>query len=190
MAKNNVPIVSNPVMVDKVIGQLQTGLKANLAWLDNAFGKAQKITKKIGQKTYIFPACFAGDEEYLDVSPDSNIGNFSFIQLHEPQNLEWIPNQLGSLSVPFSVIFWFDIRKVFPNNYKERNTEAIKAEILNVLNLHIKLRDGRFSFNKIYETAQNIYREYPGVMEIENQFMMHPFGGIRIEGVLTINQPC
>lgn len=187
---NNIPIVKSPTLIDAVFSEIQIGLKANLSWLDYAFGRAQRVTKKIKDRTYIFPACFAGKEEYLDVSPDSNLGCFSFFIVNEPQIIEWIPNQLGRIEVPFALIVWFDLRKVFPQSYNERNTEAIKAEILKALNLYIKPESGRFIFNRMLERAENIYKEFSGVMEIDNQFMLHPYGGFRFDGTLTINQPC
>ena len=30
---NNAPIIQNPVMLDRVIGEIQTGLVDNLSWL-------------------------------------------------------------------------------------------------------------------------------------------------------------
>ena len=41
----------------------------------------------------------------------------------------------------------------------------------------------------IYELAENVYRGFT-LDEIDNQFLMHPFGGFRFEGVLSVNQPC
>jgi len=190
----DIPIVANPTLIDRVLAEIQTGLKDNLAWLDYAFGRAQRITKKINtevaSRTFIFPACYKGENGYEDVSPDSNLGNFSFFQILEPQLLEEVQNQLGGIKVPFALIFWFDLRKVYPTSHNERNTEAVKAEILRALHLKIKPTSGTFRLNKIFERAENIYKEYPGVMEIENQFLMHPYAGFRFEGILKINEPC
>lgn len=183
------PKISSPELIDKVIQELQQGLIDNLAWLDYAFGRAQKITKIINGKQITFPSVFAGGEQYIDVSPDSNIGNFSFFKIEEPQGFEWIPNQLGTMRCPFGLIFWFDLRKVFPQSWKERNTESIKVEIIKALNLHIKLSSGQILINRIYESAQQIYNGY-NISEVDNQFLMQPFAGFKFEGSIVANLTC
>lgn len=189
--KNEIPIIENPMLFDRVIAEIQKGLKDNLLWLDHSFGKAQRITKQINGKTYMFPAVYMGmGNEYRDVSPDSNLGNFCFFVLSEPQTIGWIPNQQGSMSTPFSIIFWFDIRKVYPLKYNERNIDSIKAEILKSLNLKIKTTTGNYSFNKVWELSENIYKEYRGILELDNQFLMHPYGGLRFDGILNITEDC
>ena len=194
METNDIPIVQNPTLLDSVFAEIQIGLKKNLPWLDYAFGRAQRITKKINtsksSKSYIFPACYKGKNDYEDVSPDSNLGNFSFFTILEPQILYFIQNQLGAIKVPFALIFWFDLRKVYPLSHSERNTESVKAEILRALHLKIKPTQGTFRLNRIFERSENIYKEYPGVMEIDNQFLMHPYAGFRFEGILKVNEPC
>ena len=41
----NAPVIQNPVMLDRVIGEIQTGLVENLPWLDVAFGRSQRLTR-------------------------------------------------------------------------------------------------------------------------------------------------
>ena len=177
-------------MTDKILTQIQAGLESCLPWLCTAYGRAQRITKKIGGKTYIFPAVFRNSEDYTDVSPDSGLGNYSFFVIHDPQEIQWEPNLLGEIKVPFSVIFWLDLRHAAPHDFENRNTEAVKAGILKALSVDIKVRDGSFRFNRIYERAENIFRDFPGVMETDNQFLMHPYAGFRFEGVLKVQQNC
>ena len=47
MATVNAPIIQNPVMLDEIIGEIQTGLIENITWLDAAFGRAQRLSKNI-----------------------------------------------------------------------------------------------------------------------------------------------
>lgn len=67
--------------------------------------------------------------------------------------------------------------------------EPIKAEILKVLNGGFWLRSGRLTVTQIEEKAENIYKGY-SLDEVDNQFLMHPFGGLRFDGKLTINESC
>jgi hypothetical protein len=190
MANNSkAPVIDNPQLIDLVFGDIQNGLVTNLGWLDMAFGRAQKLVKMIETKKYVTPNVYTGKgDNYLGVSPDSKIGNFSFFWVDDPQTMDWLPNQQGSLKTPFSLIFWFDLRKVY-NSKNNRNTEALKAAILRTLNGGFQMKSGRIKINRIYEQAENIYRGFT-LDEVDNQFLMHPYAGFRFEGELTILEPC
>lgn len=196
MAINNAPVIPNAVMVDRVIGEIQTGLAANLDWLNAAFGRAQRLTKEMNGKRIITPNVYCGGlqghgvNDYLEVSPDSKIGNFSFFLIDDPQRIDWNPGQQNEYTVPFALIFWFDLRTIF-NAATNRNTEYVKAQILRVLNGRAGwlLRDGRLTINRCYEQAANIYRGF-SLDEIDNQFLMHPYAGFRFEGELTFDEIC
>lgn len=197
MAKSNkiIPIIPNPVLIDRVIGNIQAGLMEKVDWLDVAFGRAQRVAKIINGKKYFTPNVYAGGTEYrgnndyIDVSPDANIGNFSFFWIDDPQQMDWQPKIQGEIKAPFALIVWFDLRKVYPGQLNNRNTEALKAELLKVLNGGFWLKDGRITINRIYELAENVYKGFT-LDEIDNQFLLHPFGGFRFEGVLTVDEPC
>ena len=92
---NNAPSIENPVMLDAIIADIQKGLVENIDWLDVAFGRAQRLTKMIQGKKVITPNVFCGGwnhhgpNDYIEVSPDSKIGNFSFFEIDE-LGLDWM----------------------------------------------------------------------------------------------------
>lgn len=192
---NNAPIITNAVMLDKVLGDIQEGLVNNLSWLDVAFGRAQRLTKKVKNKTIITPNVYCGGwnghgiNDYIEVSPDSKIGNFSFFVINDPQEITpsvWDRHY----TTPFSLIFWFDLRKVW-NSATNRDTEHIKADIIKVINGRKgwTLKEGRVEINRCYEQAENIYRGFT-LSEIDNQFLMHPFYGMRFDGIIEYDELC
>lgn len=195
MATINAPVIPNAVMLDRVLGEIQNGLVENIGWLDAAFGKAQRLTKMMNGRNIITPNVYCGGwqghgpNDYIEVSPDSKIGNFSFFEVEDPQTIDAGP-WAREVSAPFALIVWFDLTRVY-GVADNRNTERLKAEILHVLNGRAgwHLTDGRITINRIYERAENIYRGYT-LSEIDNQFLMHPFSGFRFEGVLEFNELC
>lgn len=192
---NNAPIIDNPVMLDRVLADIQKGLLENIPWLDAAFGRSQRLVKMMNGKRIITPNVYCGgvegrgENDYIEVSPDSKIGNFSFFELEDPQTIDGGP-WAREVTAPFSLIVWFDLRRVY-NEPSNRNTEKLKAQILNVLNGRAgwHMQEGRITINRIYERAENIYRGYT-LSEIDNQFLMHPFAGFRFEGVLQYSELC
>ena len=195
MGQNNAPVIANPVMLDRVIGEIQTGLTENISWLDVAFGRAQRLAKMMNGKRIVTPNVYCGGwnghgpNDYIEVSPDSKIGNFSFFEVEDPQTIDAGP-WAREIKAPFSLIVWFDLTRIY-NSAANRNTEKLKADILHVLNGRAgwHLSEGRVTVTRIYERAENIYRSYT-LSEIDNQFLMHPFAGFRFDGVLEFAELC
>lgn len=195
MLNNFAPVIENPVMLDRVIGEIQEGLVGYIPWLDVAFGRSQRITRMQEGRRIVTPNVFCGgwnghgENDYLEVSPDSRIGNFAFFEVEDPQTIDAGP-WAREVKTPCSLIVWFDLTRVY-ETASNRNTEYLKAQILHVLNGRAgwHLAKGRFTVSKIYERAENIYRGY-SLTEIDNQFLMHPFGGFRFEGILQYSEFC
>lgn len=184
------PKIENPKLIDKTIGEIQDGLIANIGWLNNAFGRAQRLVKSIDGKKHYTPNIYLSGNNYFPVSPDSKIGNFSFFYLEDPQDLQEdiYPGTTGDIYSDFSLIFWFDLRTIY-NDVNNHNTEELKAQILKVLNGGFLMRTGRMKINKIYELAENIYKGF-SLDEIDNQFLMHPYAGFRFTGELVVFENC
>lgn len=170
----------NPVLIDKAILNIRRSLTDNLEWLTHAFGRCQRISKQIGKKRYFIPAIHAGGLQYADVMPSDDYGNYCFFIIHEPQTYERIPMQHGRISTPFSIVFWVNVDKIL----SERNTEEVKRQILSVLNTKANIK-----ITRIWEQAENVFKGFT-VDEIENQYLIHPYAGMRFEGVLTIEEEC
>lgn len=191
----NAPVIKNPVMMDAIIGEIQNGLIENITWLDVAFGRSQRLSKNMNGKRIVTPNVYCGgwnghgENDYIEVSPDSKIGNFSFFEIEDPQTINAGP-WAREIKAPFGLIVWLDLTLVY-GEADNRNTEKLKAEILHVLNGRAgwHLSHGRILINKIYERAENIYRGYT-LTEIDNQFLMHPYYGMRFDGILEYDEPC
>ena len=182
-------------MLDKVIGEIQQGL-VEISWLDVAFGRAQRLIKQTPSgRRVTTPNVYAGGwnghgaDDYIEVSPDAQIGNFSFFAVEDPQDIRPGVGQ-KEFRTPFGLITWFDCRKAF-NSATNRNTEKLKADVLKVLTGRsgFVLTQGHIELTRIYEQAQNIYRGF-SLDEVDNQFLMHPYGGFRIEGYLYYLELC
>lgn len=195
MAQINAPVIPNAVMLDRVIGDIQQGLVDNISWLNAAFGRSQRLTKMMNGKKIVTPNVYCGgwnghgENDYIETSPDSKIGNFSFFEIEDPQTIDAGP-WARQIKAPFGLIVWFDLTRVY-NTATNRNTEKLKAQILHVLNGRAgwHLSGGRIIINRIYERPENIYRGYT-LSEIDNQFLMHPYAGFRFDGLLEFDELC
>lgn len=184
----NIPFKSNPVLLDVMIQGIQKNLQDNLPWLDYAFGRAYKIesNSESGPKVK-YPAVYTENGEYLSVLPDDKLGNYSFILISDPTELE-IPARLSRLKVNGSIIFWLNLSTV----YAEVNaiySEEIKAEILKVLSTKALPVGCRLQVLKIYEQPENIFKEF-SIQQKDTQYMLYPYYCVRIDVELTVEKLC
>ncbi len=76
--------------------------------------------------------------------------------------------------------------KIFPADI-DRGLEAVKSQITEVLTRKLFLKSGKFILTSIEEEARNIYDGY-SIEEIDLQFLMQPYAGLRFNGELMLKE--
>lgn len=175
-----------PHLFDVPIDEIQTALDNECSWLNTIFGRCERLVKEINGNKYYTANWYKTKNDYMQIAPDEGLGNFCFFVLDEPTDLEnYFAGDVTRSTIGFSLIVWCDLRTIGEG----RDTEAVKEELLQILNGRTHLRSGRMTINKVYERAENVFREFD-YDEIDNQFMMHPFAGFRFEGELIVDTLC
>lgn len=188
---NNIPKTpkpANPVLIDRVLAHLQDLLIEKVGWLDYAFGRAQKLVTKRDRKEYFYPGIYIGKNEYINVLPGDMFGNRTFFMLDDPQQIEFTPRRYNTIKSPVSLVLWYDLSSIYKGS-TERNTEEIKQQILRVITEAIMPDGTRIELTKIYEQAENIFKGY-SLKEIDTQYLMNPYAGLRIEMLVTYREQC
>ena len=180
-----IPTLSSPQLIDVALLEIQTALTGGLSWLDQAFGKAELVTDKVDNRTVRIPAIYTGGIEYLKMLPDNHIGNFSFFDVEDGEEIEWSEYGTDYINARISLILWFDYRDVYvdPNN---RSIENVKKDVKDVLKA-MRLTRSHVTFDRFFDQFQNVYGRYQ-VDHIQNKFWMRPFGCLRIEGDIRIKE--
>lgn len=206
MVESNVKIryKDNPVILDKVIQDLQQSLSEKLLWLDKAFGRGYKLVEHHpdGDK-FIYPAAYIGNSEYASLLPNDNYGNFCWFDIYDPQDVVAVTQSLPQFTFSGAIVFWYNLDSIFADS-DVMYTEEIKDEIIKVLTTPgIVKTTGRLTVNRIYERFENIYKGYSlekvynnnsyqgdDIQSIDKQFFMHPYSGLRVEFTLTTRELC
>lgn len=207
MKERNAKVVTkeNPVLLDKIIQDIQAALVEKLKWLNFAFGRAYKLVEHSddGSK-FIYPAAYVGHSEYISLLPNDNLGNFCWFDIYDPQEITAIVQSLPQFSFSGAIVFWFDLDSIFTDS-DAMYTEEVKDEIIRVLTGPglIKNQGGRLDITKVYERFENIYKGYAlekvynnftyqgeGIQSIDKQFFMHPYAGLRFEFNITTRELC
>ena len=206
MVERNVKVITkeNPVLLDKVIQDIQETLADKLKWLNYAFGRAYKLVEhnNDGSK-FIYPAAYIGNSEYVSLLPNDNFGNFCWFDLYDPQEVTAVVQSIPQLTFSGAIVFWFNLNSIFADA-NAMYIEEVKDEIIRVLTGPGIIKDsGRLELNKIYERFENIYKGYAlekiynnysykgeGIQDIDKQFFMHPYAGLRFEFNITTRELC
>lgn len=191
----------NPVLLDKILQDIQTTLMEKLSWLNYAFGRAYKIIehRPDGGK-FVYPAVYNGNGEYVSLLPNDNLGNFSWFDIYDPQVIE---QNIRQFTYKGAIVFWYDLSSIYPDA-NVLYTEETKNEIINVLTAKGFITTvGRLSISRVYENFENIYKgyalekvynnyQYSGedIQELDKQFFMYPYAGLRIEFDLVTRELC
>ena len=80
-ANNKAPVIANPELLDRIIGNIQTGLVDNLPWLDKHLDGLKDLLNMREPETLFYPVRLCRANDYIEVTPDANIGNFRFFGL-------------------------------------------------------------------------------------------------------------
>lgn len=206
MKENSVQIrfKENPVLLDKILQDMQKSLMNRLKWLNCAFGRAYKLVehRPDGNK-FIYPAMYNGNGEYVSLLPNDNFGNFSWFDIYDPQKITEVVQSLPQYTFSGAIIFWYDLSSIYEDE-TVMHTEEVKDEIMRVLTTPgLITTTGKLVINDIYECFENIYKGYSiekiynnytykgeGIQDIDKQFFMYPYAGIRIEFTLTTRELC
>lgn len=206
MKENSVQIrfKEDPVLLDKILQDMQKSLMNRLKWLNCAFGRAYKLVehRPDGNK-FIYPAMYNGNGEYVSLLPNDNFGNFSWFDIYDPQKITEVVQSFPQYTFSGAIIFWYDLSSIYEDE-TVMHTEEVKDEIMRVLTTPgLITTTGKLVINDIYERFENIYKGYSiekiynnytykgeGIQDIDKQFFMYPYAGIRIEFTLTTRELC
>ena len=199
-----IPIKKNPILLDKIIQDIQTKLKEKLTWLDYAFGRAYKLVQhQDNGGKFIYPAAYIGNSDYISLLPDDNYGNFCWFDIYDSQKVINVVQSTPQFTISGAIIFWFNLDSIFSDN-DAMYTEEIKDEIIRVLSTPgIVKQTGKLAINEIYERFENIYSgysiekiynsyQYSGqdIQSLDKMFFMHPYSGLRFEFTITTRELC
>lgn len=200
----NIKFKDKPVLLDKVLQDIQKALMEKLTWLNYAFGKSYKLVDhRPGGDKFIYPAAYNGNGEYISLLPNDNLGNFSWFDIYDPQDI--IDNIQSRPQFTFSgaLVFWFDLSSI----YEDKSviySEEIKEEIIRLLTTPGFIKtNSKLTVDRVYERPENVYKGYAlekiysnymykgeGIQDIDKQFFLYPYSGLRIEFTLTTRELC
>lgn len=183
------PEKTNPVLADVAIEAMKKELRT-LAWLDQVFGRAWPVVRNMGGRKYNEPCIYTKGNSYETVIPSADLGNYSFFVLNDAFNILDGEDIAPSVKVrtPFSLVVWFDLRRCFEDGENRRDTENLKADVVDVLK-RTSFKGGYITLTRGYEEWKKVFAGF-NVDPEQNRCLMQPYGGFRIDGIIESRWPC
>lgn len=186
---NPTPIaLDQPRMIDQALQELQTVLTTGLSWLTSAYGRAYKLERNDNGRRVAYPGVPGLGTEFVDVRPDEHLGNYSFFDIPDDQDIEDLRGQQSRLTTEFGLVFFFDLRTVYGSDWETRTNENVKADVLQVLRT-ASTPTAAFRLTRLTDRAENVYRGYT-LEEAKEQFTARPYGIFRISGEIKYYESC
>ena len=181
--------IVSPAGLDRAVAEISTHL-ITYDLIDRSFGLSHKIIRKKGVEgttEEAVPVAYESDGvNHFTLFPNEDFGNFIFFdRTGSDEIINYKARRTAQYSTEIGLIFWGNLKTIYALDWDQRTREHVKTDLVNILKL------GRFRFSSIEVlnityTGSDIYPNY-GVTELESQFLMRPFVGMRINLNLVYN---
>ena len=175
-------------LFDRPIQDLQRSIGAKLLFMDHIFGRCERLIKEIDGRRIYSPNVYKGNDEYILLTPDNtDLGNYCFFVREEPEQMAVDAGLHSRLRAPFSLVVWVDLRTVEDDD--QRNVYDLELKVLDAISSPGVLRSGGITVSRVYHRAENVFEGFT-LDEVQNQFLMSPFFGLRVQFELLVDEDC
>jgi len=188
IANPSITTVTDPQLWDFALSPFQIALEGSLSWINKAYGKAERRVRSRDGATVIYPAVYANSKDYLKVFPDSHLGDFTFFNVQDGWQVQTLSRRFRVLNALVSLIGWYDFRHVYPADWEERTNQHVIFDVLEAIR-YTTIVGGSWEVVQVFEQGPNIYEGF-SASEIDNQYLMRPYGGFRMDINLSFDENC
>lgn len=183
----NIAQPSSFKMFDGVIEEFRSKLAGKLTWINNAYGRAYRLSRIANQKEYVYPAIHLGNEQYLSVEPSTSHGNYLFFDVNPVSEIEWHRHSVSVIKGTIGLVVYGNLNVIYPNE-TARTVEFVKLAILKAL-ASIPVEKSQFIPKSISERWVDAFEGFT-LEEVVSQYLMQPYFVLRFEIDVKFNEPC
>ena len=144
-------------------------------------------TRVMSRRVYS-PNVYVGKDDYCLLTPDQReLGNYAFFVREEPERMGVSMGMQSRVHAPFSLIVWVDMRTVADGD--DRNIYDVELAVLQALGTPGAVKNGGLKVTNVYHRAENVFDGF-SLDEVDNQFLMSPFYGMRVQMEIWIDEDC
>lgn len=188
------PTLADPKYIDLALAEINTKLSSTFSWLDNTFGLAQRLPMfrgnyedpRFNAHDY-YPGIFKGGDQdnYISMLPNEDYGNYCFWDLED--DYEKMSRTDPNLVRKIGFVIWFKYPDIFGASWENYTINNVKALLIDNFFEEMYFTKSIVDVFEINERVEHIYKTY-NHSEITSQFLMKPYGGLRINMTIYINR--
>lgn len=179
---NNVPALSDPTGIDKVVTNVQNAL-AQIDWMEYSFGRAYKRKELRNQQGYYAPFVYQAKREYLNVEPQDDVTAYCFTEVSDSRSVrqydthrkDWFQDQNISVVV-------FANLELIDNQDDSIFTEKLIEEVAYMLNSVSQIA----SIDTIEEGLESAFANY----DYNDDFIKINYGAFKINCTVSALNDC
>lgn len=174
--------IYQPKLLDNVGETFSGVMERKLEWLDNAYGKVERITKD-GRT---IPATYKGGKDYISLMPDKKLGNYCFLDINDPVNIKTQKRGFVILQFTASIVFWYDLRTIYPKEHEHKTDQHVLDDVTKLIT------EPHFTGMiiqpiRLFQHPATIFQGYTLG---DNNALQRPYSGFRIEVDISYKESC
>jgi hypothetical protein len=189
-----VPLIVDPVNLDRPIQELQVALANGLPWLERSFGRswdAYETTRGSlgGAKLIAYPQVWQGDGlDLLSVMPNDNLTSQSFFKVEDPIEVtDYIPDGWALMRAKVSLVFWANLKRLAPDkNYNF--IEVLKGHAQRVITKAPLSDPAAVKIVRTWEKPADVFKGYD-LSKLTTE-LIYPYTGFRFELEINYQEDC
>lgn len=192
MIKNKTPLaLDQPRFIDATIDQILTKLTAELSWLGNTYGRVKRRRRNTDDRIrpQIVPVWPGdGEEEEIVLLPDDHLGNHCFFYMDDGYPIAEYDGYPPDMGGEGNVVFWYDIRDIYPDDWQTRNDMNVAYDIMQILR-KATATGSVIIWTEVFVEPKNVYDGFSWD-DVEEIHYMRPKGCVRISCTIKNRYVC
>jgi hypothetical protein len=176
----NIPSEVRPTteaLIDRHLKKIAESLGA-LSWMDRNFVRAYR--HRFRKDGTVQPFVYVGNDEYLPVMPDDELGNYSFVYVEEGDQIS-DQGDFDMITSQIRIICFWNFESIFQNEDRSNLMTVVKM-------IKDQLHTTRFLYARMELTStflevDSIFQGFTASM-IDDSKLSFPFGACRIDAEL------
>lgn len=183
-------VLDQPKLIDAAVTIINAKLDLSFTWLGNTYGRVKK-RRRNSDDDYRpkWTPTVPGTNDEINLFPDDHLGNHSFFYFLDDHELRYMsPDAMPATLLKGRLVFWFDIRDIYPSNWQTRNDLNVANDVLVVLQ-QTTVPGGVLTWTSIHLEPENVYAGFAWD-QVDEIHYMRPKGCFAIEFTIFYEERC
>jgi hypothetical protein len=173
-------VKSDPQLMDVATNELEEIIEG-IKWIETCFGKAQEIVENGKRIPVAYVKSYGSDDtEYFRLFPDERANCFAFLWFPGSEDIVFNARQIREINADFELVISFNYEKIYGSSWHEKTIENVKYDFFEYMEGQ-KTTKSRIEWEETWEHADDVFSGWD-YQDIENKFMMRPYGVLKIGG--------